>query len=128
VFPERFGRAARWLVFGAIMLVGALALPFVHTIGAMAAALAAIGVGIGPTLVTQYSFGAERSPRGRSSTVMTILGSAVIVGQSIGAAVTGEVAQRLGVDAALMMPIAAAAVVVLTGLANAVLSRPGTRS
>ncbi|WP_354002842.1 MFS transporter [Microbacterium elymi] len=64
VFPESFRRSARWLVFGAVILAGTLALPFVTGVGTMIAALAVIGIGIGPTLVTQYSFGAERKPGG----------------------------------------------------------------
>lgn len=123
LFPERFTRAARWLVFGGVMLAGTFALPFADTPSGMIAALAVIGVGIGPTLVTQYSFGAERSPKGRSATVMAILGSAVIVGQAIGAAITGEVAQRFGTDAAVLLPAAAAVVVVTAGVVNAVLGR-----
>nr|WP_274635837.1 MFS transporter [Microbacterium bovistercoris] len=123
VFPESFRRSVRWLVFGAVILAGTLALPFVTGVGTMIAALAVIGIGIGPTLVTQYSFGAERSPVGRSATVMTILGSAVIVGQAIGSAVTGEVAARAGTEASLLLPIVSAAVVVATGLVNALLSR-----
>ncbi|RNE66768.1 MFS transporter [Cryobacterium tepidiphilum] len=123
LFPERFTRAARWLVFTTVILIGALSLLFVHSVGGMMAALAVMGVGIGPTLVTQYSFAADRSPAGRSATVMTILGSAVIVGQSIGAAVTGEVAQRFGTEAALLLPIIAAAITLLAGLANALIGR-----
>ena len=123
VFPARFTRAWRWLCFGAVILVGSLALPFVPSVGMMAAALAVIGLGIGPTLVTQYSIGAERSPAGRSSTVMAILGSAVIVGQSLSSAVTGEVAQRFGTPAALVVPIVSAAVVVAAGVGNLLLSR-----
>lgn len=123
VFPERFTRAARWLVFGGVILAGTGALPFVGSPAGMIAALAVIGVGIGPTLVTQYSIGAERSPAGRSATVMAILGSAVVVGQSIGAAVTGEVAQRLGTGAALLLPAVAAAIVVVAGVVNAALGR-----
>lgn len=124
VFPERFARAWRWVAFGAVILAGTLALPFVTTIGQIAWALAAIGIGVGPTLVTQYSFGAERSPVGRSATVMTILGSAVIVGQSIGAAVTGEIAQSVGTQASLVLPAASAAIVMLCAIANVFLSRP----
>ena len=69
----------------------------------MMIALAVMGIGIGPTLVTQYSFGAARSPRGRSATVMTMLGSGVVVGQSIGAAVAGELAESAGTEAALVL-------------------------
>ena len=123
LFPERFSRGWRWLVFGAVILAGSLALPFVSGIGGMAVVLAIMGLGIGPTLVTQYSIGAERSPVGRSSTVMAILGSAVIVGQSLSSAVTGELAQGLGTPAALIAPIVSAAIVVAAGAANLALSR-----
>lgn len=123
LFPERFTRSWRWLCFGAVILAGTLVLPMVSSVGGMAVVLALTGVGIGPTLVTQYSVGAERSPAGRSSTVMAILGSAVIVGQSISSAVTGEVAQRLGTAASLIVPIVSAAIVVLAAVANALLSR-----
>lgn len=123
VFPQRFTRSARWLVFTAVILAGALFLPLVHTVSGMIAALAVMGVGIGPTLVTQYSIAADRTPRGRSATVMTILGSAVIVGQSIGAAVTGEVAQRYGTETSLLLPILAAVITLLAGLGNALLGR-----
>ncbi|MBK0296688.1 AAA family ATPase, partial [Bacillus sp. S34] len=51
--------------------------------------------GIGPTLVAQYSLGSDRSPVGRSATTMTILGSAVIVGQSLTSAIAGDVADSL---------------------------------
>ncbi|WP_436697712.1 MFS transporter [Nocardioides sp. BYT-33-1] len=122
LFPASFSLRARWLVFGATMLVGAALLPVVSSVAAMCAVLVLIGCGIGPTMVTQYSLGALRSPAGRSATVMTILGSAVIVGQSLSSAVTGSLADRLGTDAALVMPILAASVVVLAGVANGVLS------
>lgn len=122
LFPERFPRWGRWMLFAAVLLGGTLTLLLVTTTAGMTAALALIGVGIGPTLVTQYSIGAERSPLGRSATVMTILGSAVVVGQSAGAAITGEVAQDAGTAAALLLPAASAFIVVAAGLANAWLS------
>ncbi|AIY19143.1 MFS transporter [Pimelobacter simplex] len=122
LFPKAFSLRARWLVFGATMLAGALLLPLASSVLQMCLVLLVIGCGIGPTMVTQYSLGAHRSPAGRSATVMTILGSAVIVGQSAASAVTGNLADRFGTDAALVMPIVAAAVVVLAGAANWVLS------
>ncbi|GAA3662661.1 MFS transporter [Nocardioides ginsengisoli] len=124
LFPASFALRARWLVFGAIMLGGAVLLPFVSSVGAMCAVLLLIGTGIGPTMVTQYSLGAHRSPLGRSATVMTILGSAVIVGQSTASAITGSVADLFGTDAALFLPIVAAGVVVLAGVVNAAQPHP----
>ena len=120
--PARFSLRARWLVFSGVLLAGSLLLGIVDSPAGMMLALAIMGIGIGPTLVTQYSFGAARSPRGRSATVMTMLGSGVIVGQSIGAAVAGEVAESLGTSAALVLPMIAAGIAFAAGLANWALS------
>ncbi|MWB97011.1 MFS transporter [Agromyces sp. MMS17-SY077] len=118
LMPAGFTRRARWIAFASLMLVGTLALPFVGSVGGMVAALAIIGIGVGPTLVTQYAFGGERAPIGRSATVMTILGSAIIVGQSLASAITGELAESVGTGVALWMPAVAAAIVVGAGIAN----------
>ncbi|WP_249521988.1 MFS transporter [Microbacterium sp. ER1] len=120
--PARFSLRARWLVFSGVLLAGSLLLGIVDSPAGMMLALAIMGIGIGPTLVTQYSFGAARSPGGRSATVMTMLGSGVIVGQSIGAAVAGEVAESLGTSAALVLPMIAAGIAFAAGLANWALS------
>ncbi|MDL9978832.1 MFS transporter [Microbacterium sp. ASV49] len=120
-FPARFSLRARWLTFSGVIFVGSLSLPFVGDVGHMALALLVIGIGIGPTLVTQYSLGAAYSPAGRSATVMTIIGSSVIVGQSAAAALTGAIAQSAGTATALYIPIVSAAVVVIAGIVNAAL-------
>lgn len=121
--PARFSLRARWLVFSGILLLGSLFLGLVDSPATMMVVLGVMGIGIGPTLVTQYSFGAARSPRGRSATVMTMLGSGVIVGQSLGAAVTGEIAESLGTTPALMLPMIAAAIAFFAGVMNWYLSR-----
>ncbi|MCT1477564.1 MFS transporter [Microbacterium sp. p3-SID336] len=126
--PARFTLRARWLVFSGILLVGTLLLGFVDSPATMMLALAIMGIGIGPTLVTQYSFGAARSPRGRSATVMTMLGSGVVVGQSLGAAVAGELAESVGTSAALLLPMAAAAIAFAAGAANWMLSGESRRT
>jgi len=116
--PPRFSMRARWLVFAGVLLAGTLLLPFVDSPVSMMVALGIMGAGIGPTLVTQYSFGAARSPLGRSATVMTMLGSAIVVGQSLGAALTGQIAENVGTPAALVLPIVAAAVAFAAGVVN----------
>ncbi|WP_091232730.1 MFS transporter [Microbacterium sp. 3J1] len=116
--PVRFSLRARWLVFSGVLLAGSLLLLLVDTPAMMMVALAIMGIGIGPTLVTQYSFGAARSPLGRSATVMTMLGSGIVVGQSLGAAVAGELAENASTGTALMLPIVAAAVAFAAGLVN----------
>ncbi len=116
VFPASFALRARWLVFGATMLLAALGYAVADGSVALAGALLLAGVGIGPTLVTQYSLAATRSPVGRSATVMTMLGSAIIVGQSAASALTGALAESSGSDAARWVPVVAAAVVVLAAV------------
>lgn len=127
LFPARFTLAARWLVFGAILVAGAVPLPFVDGVGVMIVCLLVVGIGIGPTLVTQYSLAAAYSPAGRSATVMTMLGSAVVVGQSAASALTGLVAESAGAGVALHAPLIAAVVVLAAALVNALAGRSARR-
>lgn len=128
LFPEGFRLAWRWLVFSLLMLAAMVAFGAAGAAGAVwsvVAAMAVAGFGIGPTIVTLYSLAAERAPQGRSATVMTMLGSATIVGQSAASALTGAVAQNGGVMAAMWLPAVAAALVVLAAVINAVAVRRG---
>lgn len=126
-FPASFRLGARWIVFSAIMLASMLAYGLVHTLAGTVAAMAVAGIGIGPTLVTLYSLAAERSPRGRSATVMTMLGSATILGQSFASAITGTIAEHAGAGTAMWLPVGSASLVVIAALVNAALVRGGDR-
>lgn len=122
LFPQRFSLRARLLVFGALMLAAMAAFGLAAaSLPMMVAAMAVAGIGVGPTVVTLYSLAAERSPQGRSATVMTMLGSATIVGQSAASAFTGAVAESAGAHTAVWLPAVAATIVVLAALANALL-------
>lgn len=123
LLPPRFSLRARWLSFSSLIVAGAILLQFTRSEPGVALCLVLMGFGIGPTLVTLYSFGAHRSPEGRSATVMTMLGSGIMVGQSAGAAVTGVVAGALGTSAALVLPLVAAVFVLLAGTVNWPLTR-----
>lgn len=124
LFPARFTLSSRWLVFGSILLLGSLLIPTASTVGGISLILLVTGLGIGPTMVTQYSLGARRSPSGRSATVMTMLGSAVIVGQASASAITGAVAEHRGMETALWLPAIAAGLVLVAGIANAAIGLP----
>ncbi|MGY1841864.1 MULTISPECIES: MFS transporter [unclassified Modestobacter] len=118
-FPARFSQQARWLTFGALLLTAAIAYAGARSVPVLVVALTVLGCGIGPTLVSQYSLAARFSPVGRSATTMTMLGSAVVVGQAVASAVTGLVVDRLGADTGLALPAVAAAFVVAAGVAHA---------
>jgi MFS family permease len=124
LFPAAFTLRARWLVFAGVLVAGTAVLPLVDSVPAMCVLLLVIGIGVGPTMVTQYSLGAQRSPFGRSATVMTMLGSAVIVGQAAASVVTGTLADGFGTGAALVVPFVAALVVLVAGVVNWTLSTP----
>ncbi|MFT4231709.1 MAG: MFS transporter [Leucobacter sp.] len=125
LLPARFALRARWLVFAGTILAGGLLLQTATDLPRMIASLALMGIGIGPLLVTLYSFGAHRSPVGRSATVMTVLGSAIMVGQSLAAAVAGVVSAQSGTAAALLLPLVSSALAVLAGIVNWFLTPAG---
>lgn len=124
LFPAKFTLRARWLVFGSIILAGTIYLQFATDVPHLILALLLIGLGIGPTLVTLFSLVAQRSPHGRSATAMSLATTGIVVGQSSASAITGEVGERLGTDAALIMPIIAATAIVIAALLNSFAREP----
>ncbi|MGO1538687.1 MAG: MFS transporter [Leucobacter sp.] len=133
LFSPRFSLRARWVVFALVVILGQLVVALSrtsdeHQIALVITGLAISGIGIGPLLVTLYGFGAARSPEGRSATVMTMLGSAIMLGQSTGAAVTGIVAEQVGTPAALLLPAVAASGTLIAGGLNWLLTPAGART
>ncbi|WP_022901357.1 MFS transporter [Humibacter albus] len=122
LMPERFSLRARWLVFGVVLLGGASAFPLAGTVPTALIVLFITGVGVGPTLVSLYSLAALRSPAGRSATVMTMLGSGVVVGQAAASGIVGAVASSAGSHAASFSPAIAAAIVLAAAAVNWMLS------
>lgn len=123
IMPPRFTPRYRWLVFATVLSVGGLLISRAHDVPSMIFALAVAGIGVGPLIVTVYTFTTARTPLGRSATVMTMVGSGVVVGQSLSSAVVGAIAESSGTTAALVAPLLAALFVLATGLANAALAR-----
>ncbi|WP_277213344.1 MFS transporter [Isoptericola croceus] len=117
-FPARFSLRARWASFAVVQLAGAVVVATAPSTGVLLAGLLLAGLGIGPSLVTIYSLGSERSPVGRSATLMTMLGSAIILGQSAASAVTGVLADTFGTPAAMAVPVVAAGIVAGSAAAN----------
>ncbi|WP_435299896.1 MFS transporter [Timonella sp. A28] len=118
LFPARFTQSARWLVFAGISVLSAVFLPYVTTLPAITVVLVGLGVGLGPCLVTIFSLGSARAPHGRSATVMTILSSAIVIGQSTFTAITGVIVDAQGTSAALLVPLAATIMLLLVGFIN----------
>lgn len=125
VLPGWFTQGARWIFFAALLAIGAVIVGTSTGLVGVVVGIALTGLGAGPTLVTIFSLTAERAPQGRYSTAMTMVGSAITVGQAMSSAITGQVAASSGTAAALWLPALAAASVAVVGLANAAIY--GTR-
>jgi fucose permease len=101
--------------------------PFVSEIWQIGVVLIVIGVGLGPVLVTIFSLGSQRAPRGRSATVMTAISSSVVVGQSLLTAAMGRAVDELGTAPVLWAPCIALAVLLGAALWNGALTRTEQR-
>lgn len=117
-FPSGFSLRARWVVFGCVIAAGATGLWVATGLPLVIASFVTLGIGIGPTLVTLFSFVVEHSPAGRSATAMSMATTGIVVGQSASAAVTGQLGEHLGTGAASLVPLAAAALVLVAGIVN----------
>ncbi|NNC12805.1 MFS transporter [Planctomonas sp. JC2975] len=124
LFPARFTLRARWLSFACVLLVGAVLFAVLTAaLGTVVGALIVAGIGVGPTLVTLYSLAALRSPAGRSATVMTMLGSGIVVGQAAASGIVGAVASTTSAGVAAYAPAIAALLVLAAAVVNWPLSR-----
>lgn len=123
LLPTRFALRHRWLVFAGVLAVSAGGYAASDSLGAVVVMLLLMGLGVGPTLVTLFSIAGHRSPMGRSATTMTLLGSALTLAQALSSAVTGAIAEAGDVRLAMLLPTAAAVVVLVLGIANLVLER-----
>ena len=127
LFSPRFTLRYRWLVFALLVVIGESFLALADSTSHIVFGLAITGFGIGPLLVTLYGLGAARSPEGRSATVMTMLGSGIVLGQSLSSAVTGAFAESHGVHVALTLPFYAGAFTLVAGMLNWLLTPKGER-
>ncbi len=118
LLPARFSQRARWVVSAVVIVAGAAVFASAEGLVGVVVGVAVMGCGIGPAVVAVFSFGAERAPRGRYSTVMTMLGAAITVGQALASAVAGQVADDAATATAMALPAGAAALVVISGVAN----------
>ena len=131
LFSPRFTLRARWLVFALCTVVGGILYATAGDpssgIPRILLALGVLGLGMGPLLVSLFTLGTIRSPEGRSTTVMTMLGSSLTLGQSLAAAATGVVAEQGSLGLALAFPLAAAVLGGCCAIVNWWLTPPGGR-
>lgn len=123
LLPERFALTARWLVFAGVALAGAVMFVLTRDIGLLVPALLVMGAGIGPSLVTLYSIASEVAPYGRTTTVMAMMSTGVVVGQSAASALTGAVVDAAGYREGFWLSFGALTLLLGLGLVQVLLTR-----
>ncbi|CAH0138476.1 hypothetical protein SRABI83_00408 [Arthrobacter sp. Bi83] len=127
-WPVRFTVAARWLASAALMAGLSTLLLLPDSGWAMVLVLLALGLPVGPVMVTVFAIGGIAAPAGRLGTVMTALASGIVAGTAVGSTIAGQLAQGPGYAAAFLVPIAAAAALFVLGAAAAVVVRQNQRN
>jgi MFS family permease len=124
LLPERFTFVARWLVFSGLAVAGSLLLIPAEGLGLVVPSLLIMGCGIGPCLVTLYSIASEVAPLGRTTTVMAMMSTGVVVGQSASSAATGAIVDLAGYREGFFVAIAALALLLVLSLVQMTVNRP----
>lgn len=123
LLPEAFALRWRLVAFAAVLAASAGAYTVGGSIVTVTVVLCLMGIGVGPSLVTVFSLAGLRAPRGRSASTMTLLASALTLAQALSSAITGAVAESVSVEAAMLLPAVAAALVLATAVLNAAATR-----
>jgi MFS family permease len=112
--PRSFGLAARIAAGGAGLVVAGLLLAGATAPLALGGACLVAGVALAPSLISSYALAERAAPHGWGTTMMTALSTANVVGVAAGAAVTGQLVDRVSPGAGLLV-VSAAGVLVLAG-------------
>ena len=121
VWKATNGVRFRWGMTG--LAVSVLPLPFLGSIGAMAAVLLVAGFAIAPTLIALTALTEQVVPASRLTEGMSIVHTGMAAGIAPGAAAAGQVIDRVGPSASYWVPVAAGAVGVVAAFIAAATAR-----
>ena len=121
VWKATNGVRFRWGMTG--LAVSVLPLPFLGSIGAMAAVLLVAGFALAPTLIALTALTEQVVPASRLTEGMSIVHTGMAAGIAPGAAAAGQVIDRVGPSASYWVPVAAGAVGVVAAFIAAATAR-----
>lgn len=121
--PRAFAPRWRWVGFGSLIVASSTLYLNLAPDASPFGVLLVMGIGVGPVLVTVLSMASARSPQGRAAMTMTLTTAALSLAQALASAATGQLAETQGASASMALPLGAAVVLVVLGLANAALER-----
>ncbi|MCX2184767.1 MFS transporter [Streptomyces sp. SKN60] len=106
--PARIGLHTRWRAATAALVVLAVPLVLVDTLGWLYAAVVVLGVAYAPHLITVFGLTERTAPPARLAECMAFLTSGVVGGQAVALALSGRLAETHGAPAAFGVAAGAA--------------------
>lgn len=119
--PAALRLETRIAVGGMLLALGGLLVAATERPVPLALGCLVLGVALAPALISAYALAQQAAPAGWSTTVMTGLGTANVVGVAAGAAVAGLLVDRTSIGTALLVDAGAGVVLLLAGLAASTL-------
>ncbi|WP_022924325.1 MFS transporter [Serinicoccus marinus] len=107
--PERVGHLTRLRVFSLALVVLALPLLLVDSVGSLSLALLGLGIAIAPAMITTFTLAERTTPVRRLGAAMTALAASTGAGYALGAALAGRLADVGGHLPAFAVTVAATA-------------------
>lgn len=113
--PARWNSLTRYTGSAIALVLGGVALAFApSTLAGVMLAMLAVGVVSAPYLIAVYALAGDIIPPARAGAAMTLLGSGVVAGVALGAAVAGRLADTFGHTGAFTVPLIAAVISLAT--------------
>ncbi len=125
--PLSFRLESRIAVSGVLIALGGLASVVAQEPALLAGSCLLLGVALAPALVSSYALAERAAPRGWGTTMMTMLGTANVVGVAAGAAIAGILVDRVSPGAGLLVDVAAGVLVLAAGAVALVDARRSPR-
>jgi MFS family permease len=121
--PDTVSLRLRLVVCGAGIAAITAAMTLASSTAALVVLVLAVGLLVGPALVTLFTVAGRLAPQGGTAVAMTAMGSANVVGVAAAAALAGRLADLRGADAGFVVAAAGAAGLVLAAVAVRVPAR-----
>jgi hypothetical protein len=115
-FPRFLTLPSRWILFAATSILGAAVLVMASSLSVVLLALFVCGCGIGAVLIALFSLGAQVSPLGSSTTILTTLQSTLVIGQAVATGTSGIVIATWGASSGFLITVVMATLLTLVGI------------
>lgn len=105
-----------WIIFGAATVIATMLMSVPGRPVGMVVVLAVVGTAIGPTLVAVFGVVPLITPLGQATAISSAATVLIQAGMALGVALAGITGYRAGYETAVLLPVAASTLLLITGL------------